>query len=76
MFRSRRTFDDYQRSLQNEIATYDDPLFDDIDGEEDNVDEVAEENDENVEPMTDIDPALVSVPEGFNDDEEVLVLGK
>ena len=76
MFRSRRTFDDYQRSLQNEIATYDDPLFDDIDGEEDNVDEVAEENDENVEPMTDIDPALVPVPEGFNDDEEVLVLGK
>ena len=47
--------------------------LDDIDGEEDNVDEVAEENDENVEPMTDIDPALVPVPEGFNDDEEVLV---
>jgi len=76
MFSSRHTFDDHHRSLQNETITHDDPILDDIDGEEDNVDEVPKEDDENLEPMTDIDPSLVPVPEGFNDDEEVLILGK
>ena len=76
IFRSRRTFDNYQRSLQDETATHDDLILDDIDGEEDNVDEVPEEDDENLKPMTDMDPSLMPIPEGFNDDEDVLILGK
>ena len=71
----QRTFEDYQNSLQNKTPSPDDPLLDDIDGEEDNFDEVSDENDENTELLIDIDPSLVPVPEGFNDDEEVLVLG-
>jgi len=76
MSRSRHSFSDYQRSLQNETATRDYLVLDDIDGEEVNVDEVPEENDENFESMTDIDSSLVPVLEGVNDNEEVLVLGK
>jgi len=75
MFCSRRTFEDYQNSLQNETPSPNDPLLDDIVGEEDNFDDVLDENDKNTELLTDIDPSLVPIPEGFNDDEEVLVLG-
>ena len=76
MFRSRCTFAEYQNSLQNETAAVEELLVDDADGDDDSANQVLNENDENNDPLTDLDPSLVPVPEGFNDDEEVLVIGK
>ena len=76
MFRSRHTFEKYQNSLQNETVAPDNLLSDDIDVDEDSVNEVLNENDEDNELLMDFDPSLAPIPEGFNDDEEVLVIGK
>jgi len=76
MFRSRCTFSEYQNSLQNETAAAEELLIDDTDGDDDSANEVLDENDENNDPVMDLDPSLVPVPEGFNDDDEVLVIGK
>ena len=76
MFRSRCTFVEYQNSLQNETAAAEELLVDDADGDDDSANQVLDENDENNDPLTDLDSSLVPVPEGFNDDEEVLVIGK
>lgn len=74
MFRSRRTFEEYQNSLQNETATPDNPLSDDINVDEDSTNEVLNKNNEDNELLMDFDPSLVPIPEGFNDDDEVLVI--
>ena len=76
MFRSRCTFAEYQNSLQNETAAAEELLVDDADGDDGSANEVLNENDENSDPLMDLDPSLVPVPEGFNDDDEVLVIGK
>jgi len=76
MFCSRCTFAEYQNSLQNETAAANEPLVDDADGDDDSANEVLDENDEKSDPLMDLDPSLVPIPEGFNDDDEVLVIGK
>ena len=76
MFRSRCTFAEYQNSLQNETAIAEELLVDDADGDDDSANEVLNENDENSDPLMDLDPSLLPIPEGFNDDDEVLVIGK
>jgi len=37
---------------------------------------VLDENDENSDPLMDLDSSLVPILEGFNDDDEVLVISK
>ena len=76
MFRSRCTFAEYQNSLQNKTAPAEELLVGDADGDDDSANQVLDKNDGNNDPPTDLDPSLVPVPEGFNDDEEVLVIGK
>ena len=76
MFRSWCTFDEYQNSLQNETAGPEEMILDDVDGDEDCANEVLNENNENNELMMDFDPSLVPILKGFNDDDEVLVIGK
>ena len=76
MFRSRCTFAKDQNSLQNETAAVEELLVDDTDGDDDSANEVLDENDKNSDPLMDLDPSLVPVPEGFNDDAEVLVIGQ
>lgn len=72
MFRSRRTYEDYLNSVQNEAAAPE-HLTLDLENDED-IDDDDVNDDDNVAQMY-FDPDLVDVPEGFNDDEEVLVIG-
>ena len=66
----------FQNSLQNETATLEELISNAVDGDEDCTNEVLNEDDKNNELLIDFDPSLVDIPEGFNDDDEVLVIGK
>ena len=69
MFRSRRTYEDYLNSVQNEAAAPE-HLTLDLENDED-----IDDDDVNDDDKKYFDPDLVDVPEGFNDNEEVLVIG-
>ena len=75
MFRSQCTFAEHQNSLQNETVAVEELLVDDADGNDKSANEVLDENDENSDPLMELDPSLVPVLEGFSDDDEVLVIG-
>jgi hypothetical protein len=71
MFRSRRTYEEYINSLENEEQA---PLGDLLNDEEIvEVDVDAEV--EGDELHLHFNPSLVPIPEGFKDDQEVLVIG-
>ncbi|RAL50382.1 hypothetical protein DM860_017663 [Cuscuta australis] len=77
MFRSRRAFEEYQHLLENEGGAPNDFTINDIDDtfieeDTDNDHDYRDDDDSNV--VFDLDPSLIPVPEGFNDDEEVLTI--
>jgi len=72
MFRSRRTYEEYLNSVQNE-AVAPEHLTLDLENDED-IDDDDVDDDDNVAQMY-FDPDFVDMPEGLNDDEEVLVIG-
>ncbi|VFQ85721.1 unnamed protein product [Cuscuta campestris] len=77
MFRSKRTFEEYQHLLENEGGAPNEFTVHDIDetySEEDNHynHDYGDRDDSDV--VFDLDPSLIPVPEGFNDDEEVLTI--
>ena len=70
MFCSRCTYEDYLKSIQNEAPAPEDFILDD----ESDVETTDEVNDEDNTTETYIDPIIVLILEGFNDDEEVFVI--
>ncbi|VFQ79582.1 unnamed protein product [Cuscuta campestris] len=77
MFRSKRTFEEYQHLLENEGGAPNDFTVHDIDetySEEDNHYNHDYGDDDDSDVDFDLDPSLIPVPEGFNDDEEVLTI--
>ncbi|VFQ84554.1 unnamed protein product [Cuscuta campestris] len=76
MFRSKRTFEEYQHLLENEGGAPNDFTVHDIDetySEEDNHYNHDYGDDDDSDVDFDLDPSLIPVPEGFNDDEEVII---
>ncbi|VFQ86558.1 unnamed protein product [Cuscuta campestris] len=77
MFRSKRTFEEYQHLLENEGGAPNDFTVHDIDetySEEDNHYNHDYGDDDDSDVVFDLDPSLIPLPEGFNDDEEVLTI--
>ena len=71
MFRSRGTYEEYLKSIENEEPLHEHLCLDFESDEDDDYDI----NDEDDVSQIYFDPSLVAIPDGFNDDEEVLVVG-
>ena len=82
MFRSRFTLEEYLKSVEHEVAAGEDMSLDDldmvIDLEDDNDDdvEVNEQDALDSDVFANVNPAHISIPEDFKDDQEVLIIGK
>ncbi|VFQ59844.1 unnamed protein product [Cuscuta campestris] len=75
MFCSKRTFQEYQHLLENEGRAPNDFTIHDIDetySEQDNEYNHDYGDDDDCDVVFYLDPSLIPVPEGFNDDDEVL----
>ena len=72
MFHSRCTYEEYLNFIQKEEAT---PEYLTLDLESDEDIDDNEVNDDNNVAQIYFYPYLVDIPKGFNDDEEVLVIG-
>ncbi|RAL47467.1 hypothetical protein DM860_011205 [Cuscuta australis] len=73
----QRTFEEYQHLLENEGGAPNDFTVHDIDetySEEDNHYNHDYGDDDDSDVVFDLDPSLIPLPEGFNDDEEVLTI--
>jgi len=79
MFRSRVTLEEYLKSVQQEDAAGEDVSLDDIDMtpdlEEEEIDTVGENIFES-RVSIDMNPSLITIPDDFKDDKQVLIIGK
>ena len=71
MFRSRCTCKEYLKLIENEEPSLE-HLCLDFESDEDDDYDISDEDDVS---QIYFDPSLVAIPDGFNDDEEVLVIG-
>ena len=79
MFRSRVALEEYLKSVQHEDAAGEDVSLDDIDMTPDLEEEEIETVGENIfESRVSIDknPLLITIPDDFKDNKEVLIIGK
>ena len=79
MFRSRITLEQYLQSVEHEPVAGEDTFSDDInivlDLEEEEDVEINEEEELNSAVWTNVNPAHISIPEDFKDDNVVLIIG-